>query len=109
VSLGDLSGTGVALLNNTSTAGEDDQSGLVTLETLDVKLQGLLTLVGSSVVNRNANSLGELSVDTSSLQLLQGETSAKLDLGVVLERSKTKAIVRIQELYTTTGRKNLTF
>lgn len=84
MSLSNLSGTGVTLLNNTRTAGEDDQSGLVTLKALDVELQGLLTLVGSSVVDRNANSLGELSVDTSSLQLLQGETSAKLDLGVVL-------------------------
>lgn len=94
VGLGDLSGTGVALLNNTSAAGEDDQSGLVTLEALDVELQGLLTLVGSSVVNRNANSLGELSVDASSLQLLQGETSAKLDLGVVLGVSLAKAVCK---------------
>lgn len=84
MSLGNLGSTGVTVLNNASTAGEDDKSGLVALQAVHVQGEGLLALVGSSVVNRDSNGLGKLSVDTGGLQLLQSETSAKLDLGVVL-------------------------
>ncbi len=68
VGIGDLGGGGVALLNNTSTAGEDNQSGLVTLKAINIKSQRLLTLVSSSVINGDSYSLSELSVDTSSLK-----------------------------------------
>jgi len=117
VSLGNLGSTGVTLLNNTSTTREDDKSGLVTLQAINVQVQGLLALVSSSVVNRNSHGLGKLSVDASGLkktstikirhaynntymlfilyylQLLQSETSAKLDLGVVLKLGKQTQLV----------------
>jgi hypothetical protein len=64
---GDVSGRRVALLENASTAGEDNKSGLVALEAINVRVQRLLALVGPSVVNRNADGLCELSVDASSL------------------------------------------
>lgn len=65
--LSNLGSAGVAVLDDTSTAGEDHQSGLVALQALNVKVEGFLTLVGSSVINRYSNGLGELSVDSGRL------------------------------------------
>lgn len=61
-----LSG-GVELLELTTLAGEEDQAGLVVLETGDVLDQGLLGVVGAAVVDRDTDGAGELLGDASLL------------------------------------------
>lgn len=54
-----LSG-GVELLELTALAGEEDQAGLVVLETGNVGDQGLLGVVGTAVVNGDTDGRSEL-------------------------------------------------
>ena len=48
--------------------------------------EGTNRSVHSSVVDGDANGPGEVSLDTGGLELSQGETTSKLDSGVVLKR-----------------------
>ena len=101
--LGDLLLGSVSLLGLLGVQGEEDELALVLLQTLGVELQRLNTLVPgisvrfkeatnrilqqlllSAVIHGNANGLGVLLAETSSLQLLQGESLAGPDLDVVL-------------------------
>lgn len=63
-----LSG-GVELLELTALAGEEDQAGLVVLETGNVGDQGLLGVVGTAVVNGDTDGGSELLGDTGLLQV----------------------------------------
>lgn len=65
-SLDVLSG-GVELLELTALAGEEDQAGLVVLETGNVGDQGLLGVVGAAVVNGDTDGGSELLGDTGLL------------------------------------------
>ena len=65
-SLDVLSG-GVKLLELTALAGEEDQAGLVVLETGNVGNQGLLGVVGAAVVNGDTDGGSELLGDTGLL------------------------------------------
>jgi len=55
--------------------GEEDELGTVLSEALDVLLKGLDALVTATVVNGNADGPGEVLVETSGLNLLQGEAT----------------------------------
>merc|ERR1712179_601650 len=66
-----LSG-GIALAWLLGVKWEQDQLGLVLLQTLGVQLQGLNTLVSAAVINSNSNGLGVLLAQTCSFQLLKG-------------------------------------
>ena len=61
-----LSG-GVELLELTALAGEEDQAGLVVLETGNVGDQGLLGVVGAAVVNGDTDGRSELLGDAGLL------------------------------------------
>jgi hypothetical protein len=65
-SLDVLSG-GVELLELTALTGEEDQAGLVVLETGNVGDQGLLRVVGAAVVNGDTDGGSELLGDTGLL------------------------------------------
>lgn len=56
----DLLGGRVELLELTALAGEEDQTGLVVLETGDIVDQRLLGVVGAAVVNGDTDGRGEL-------------------------------------------------
>ena len=73
----------VTLLGLLSVAGEDNEAGLVGLQTLNVKSLALLAQVSPSVVNNDTNSAGLLATDSSLLQLSKSETAAFPDLAVV--------------------------
>ena len=66
--LGNLSSRSIALLGLVGVLGEHNQASLVVLESLHVEGEGLVGLVGAAVVNRDAHSLGVLSVDASLLK-----------------------------------------
>merc|ERR1719474_2294227 len=83
-SLRELLSGGIALAWLLGVQWEQDQFGLVLLQTLGVQLQGLNTLVSAAVINSNSNGLGVLLAQTCSFQLLQGESSASPLLEVVL-------------------------
>lgn len=63
----DLLGGRVKLLELTALAGEEDQAGLVVLEAGDVGNQGLLGVVGATVVDRDTDGGSELLGDTGLL------------------------------------------
>lgn len=64
---------------------KDDQLGLVFVQSGDVKVEGLLRTVLSSVVNSDTDGSGVLWSQTSGLDLGQSETSTGSDLSVVLD------------------------
>lgn len=68
--------SGVAALGLAGLLGEDDQSALVLLQSVDVDLLSLLGLGSSSGVDGDADALGLLLSDTGELELRQGESSA---------------------------------
>lgn len=63
----DLVGGRVKLLELTTLAGEEDQTGLVVLQTSDIGGQGLLGVVDTAVVDGDTNGGSELLGDTSFL------------------------------------------
>lgn len=63
----DLLGGRVKLLELTALAGEEDQAGLVVLETGDIGDERLLGVVDTAVVNGDTDGTGELLGDTSFL------------------------------------------
>merc|ERR1719193_3000311 len=83
-SLGQLLSSGISLAWLLGVQWEQDQLGLVLLQTLGVQLQGLDALVPAAVINSNSNGLGVLLAQTCSFQLLKGESSASPLLKVVL-------------------------
>jgi hypothetical protein len=66
----------VTRLGLASLLGEDNQSGLVLLQSVDVELLSLLRLGSSSSINGDTDALGLLPSDTSKLELLNGESSS---------------------------------
>jgi len=76
---------GVSLVRFGQLLGEEDEFGFVLFQTLHVLLQRLDALVAPTVVNRDADRSGEILVETGSLDLLQGEATAKTLLLVVLD------------------------
>jgi hypothetical protein len=76
-------GLGLVGLTLLELSGEDNQLGLVLLESQNVGLKTLNGSVLSSVVNGNTNGSSVVSGDTGSLELLKRETSASSDLSVV--------------------------
>mmetsp|Transcript_9210 Transcript_9210/g.14873 ORF Transcript_9210/g.14873 Transcript_9210/m.14873 type:complete len:214 (+) Transcript_9210:39-680(+) len=79
-----FSSSGIAILHLTQTLlGEDNELGLVFLQTSNIERKGLSTLVGTTVVHGDTNSLCVSGSQTSSLQLLERESLSKTDLGGV--------------------------
>jgi len=76
--LGGFSGLGLLLVD-----GEEDELRFVFLQSLNVHSEGLLRLVGTSVVHCNSNGKSQMSVDSSFLELFKSESASKLDLHVV--------------------------
>jgi hypothetical protein len=74
---------GVSRLGLASLAGEDHETGLVGLEPLLVQLESLLTVVLPSVVDGDSNRESLLAPDTSSLELVVGESTSGPKLCVV--------------------------
>jgi hypothetical protein len=66
----------VTRLGLASLLGEDDQSGLVLLQSVDVELLALLGLGSSSGVHSDTDRQSLLPSDTSKLELLDGESSS---------------------------------
>jgi hypothetical protein len=64
-------------------SGVDEELVSVLSKSFDVGLETFLRSVHSSVVDGDANGPGEVSLDTGGLELSQGETTSKLDSGVV--------------------------
>ena len=75
----------VALLGLLRGAGEDNETRLVRLQTLNVDGLALLRQVSPPVVDDNADTTGSLAADTGLLQLGQGEATALPDLAVVAD------------------------
>jgi hypothetical protein len=69
-STGNFSSFRVALLGLTGLAGEDNKLSLVSLQALDVKLERLVGLVATTVVNSNTNGASFLAANTSLLQMV---------------------------------------
>ena len=67
----DLVGGGVELLELAALAGEEDEAGLVVLETVDVGSERLLGVVDTAVVNGDTDGTGELNGDTSFLNTME--------------------------------------
>jgi len=65
--------------------GDDNKTALVSLDALNVELEALLGLVAATVVNGDTDGASVLLAQTGSLDLLNGETTAGSDLGVVSE------------------------
>ena len=87
----DLLGGGVAdesLLGLAFSSGEEDELGLVGVESLNVELELLLAGGGSSVVNRDADGTGEGGAQTGVLELDESEATAISDLTGVLARAR---------------------
>lgn len=70
-------------LRGVALAGEDDDTAEVLLQALDVGLEALNAAVDTTVVNSDADGAGVLGGNASSLDLLEGETTASTDLVVV--------------------------
>ena len=68
------------LLDHAITSGEEDELGLVGVESLDVELELLLAGGGTSVVDSNSNGAGEGGGEAGALQLDEGEATAVSDL-----------------------------
>jgi len=64
----DISSLSITRLGLASLAGEDNQLSLVSLEALNVQLEGLLRLVAATVVNGDTDGESLLAADTSSLK-----------------------------------------
>ena len=75
----------VALLGLLRVAGEDNETRLVRLQTLNVDGLALLRQVSPPVVDDNADTTRLLLADTSLLELSQGEATALTDLPVVAD------------------------
>ena len=73
----------VTLLGLLRVAGEDNQSCLVGLKTLNVQSLALLAQVSPPVVNNDTNTTSLLLANTSLLQLGEGEATALTELAVV--------------------------
>lgn len=69
------------------TLGEEDELRLVSVQSVDVELELLLTCVGSSVVNGDANGACEMSIQTCLLKFVKGEAAAVSHLACVLSCS----------------------
>ena len=81
-----LSGGGVVdqtLLGLAVLSGEEDELGLVGVETLSVKLELLLASGGSSVVDRDADGASEGGAEAGGLELSQSEATAISDLASI--------------------------
>ena len=65
--------------------GDDHEARLVGLDALNVDLEALLRLVAAAVVNGDTDRAGVLLAEAGLLDLLNGETTAGADLGVVSE------------------------
>jgi len=74
---------GVTLLDLAALAREDDETGLVLLEALSVKLKGLDALVAAAGVNSNTDGESLLAADASLLKLSKSEATASAKLHVV--------------------------
>ena len=72
---------GFALLS-----GEEDELGLVGVESLDVELELLVAGRGPSVVDRDSNSGGEASAKASTLKLSESEATSVPDLAGIAAR-----------------------
>ena len=75
------------LLGLAIASGEEDELGLVGVESLDVELELLLAGRGASVVDSDSHGAGEGGRETSSLQLDEGEPTAISDLAGVATRA----------------------
>ena len=73
----------VTLLRLLGVAGEDDETSLVCLETLNVQSLALLAQVTPPVVDHDTNTTSLLAANTSLLELAEGEATAFADLAVV--------------------------
>mmetsp|Transcript_17785 Transcript_17785/g.32128 ORF Transcript_17785/g.32128 Transcript_17785/m.32128 type:complete len:214 (-) Transcript_17785:59-700(-) len=79
-----FSSSRITILHLTQTLlGEDDELGLVFLQTGDIEREGLSTFVGTTVVHSDTNSLRVSGSQTSTLQLLERESLSKTNLGGV--------------------------
>lgn len=82
----ELLGGGVVdltLLRLVLTSGEENQLGLVLVESLDVNLELLFTRVSSSVVNGDSDRLGKRGAESDGLDLSKGETTTISNLAGV--------------------------
>mmetsp|Transcript_60876 Transcript_60876/g.113848 ORF Transcript_60876/g.113848 Transcript_60876/m.113848 type:complete len:207 (+) Transcript_60876:100-720(+) len=70
-------------LLRSSLFGEEHKLGHIQLQTLDICLQALRATISSTMVNGNANGLGELLWDLGLLQFIQREALAQAKLHVV--------------------------
>jgi len=66
--------------------GEEDEFGSVLLQTLNVLLKGFHALVAATVIDGDADGPGEVLVKTGGFDLLEGESTTKPLLLVVLNR-----------------------
>ena len=69
----DLVSRGIELLELAALAGEEDEAGLVVLETVNVGSERLLGVVDTAVVNGDTDGTGELNRDTSFLNKMKKE------------------------------------
>jgi hypothetical protein len=67
-SISNLGSSSITLLGLVGLLGEHNQAGLVSLQALNVVLQGVLRLIDAAVVNGNADGLSVLGGDTSLLR-----------------------------------------
>lgn len=74
---------GVTLLGFLGIAREDNQAGLVLLETLNIKSLAFLAQVSPSVINNDTDRASLLATNTSLLQFGKSETAAFPELAVV--------------------------
>lgn len=81
----DLFRARVSLLRLVGPLGEHNQLALVLLQSLNVQHKALLGAVLAAVVDGDTNGPGLLLADSGSLQLLQRETTASTELGVVFD------------------------
>lgn len=74
---------GISLLDLASLLGEDNETGLVSLEALNVEFETFLGSVAATVVDGDTEREGLLATDTGSLELLLGESTTGTELHVV--------------------------
>lgn len=74
----------LSLLNLTLVSWEEDELGLIIVQSLDVGVLKIGRFVVSSVVNADSDGLGESWGDLGKLKLLKGEASSELNLSAVL-------------------------
>ncbi len=73
----------IALLGFTSLTGEDNQTGLVRLQTFNIEFLALLTKIPPPVINNNTNTESLLPSNTCLFQFTQCETTSFTDFTVV--------------------------